>query len=43
MSKDKKPTENKCPGCGSDKVLLTEDLYAEPRCAGCGKTLKKDK
>lgn len=42
MSENKQDTKNKC-SCGDDRVMLTEDLRAVPRCAGCGKPIKKDK
>ena len=34
--KDKKQT---CP-CGCEQVMLTEEINAPKRCAGCGKPVK---
>lgn len=34
---DQKSNENACKNCGDTRTLLTEDVYAPPKCAGCGK------
>lgn len=40
---DKKIDEEKkskgCGSCGDERVMMTEEMYAIPRCAGCGKSL----
>lgn len=30
-----------CQGCGSSDVMLTEEVNAVPRCAGCGQPIKR--
>ena len=37
MPEKKDENQKGCSSCGEEKTLLTEDLYAVPRCAGCGK------
>lgn len=42
--KKTKETESKgCSSCGNEDVILTEERGSEPRCAGCGKSLKQHK
>ena len=43
-----KRTEDKndqagCGSCGDDRVVLTEERFAVPRCAGCGKPVSQSK
>jgi len=40
---DEKTEDHGCDSCGDDQVVLTEELYAIPRCAGCGKSLNQSK
>lgn len=35
------PQNNCCESCGSDRVMLTEELYAPKKCADCGTARKK--
>ncbi len=37
MSDKKDENKNCCSSCGDDRILLTEEMYAVPKCAGCGK------
>jgi len=32
-----------CGSCGDSRVMLTEELYASLKCAGCGKSLDQAK
>ena len=44
MSDKRTSDEKKDPGCGScgdDRVVLTEERHATPRCAGCGKPVNQ--
>lgn len=46
MSDKKSETKDQkegCGSCGDDRVMLTEERYAVPRCAGCGKSLNQSK
>lgn len=45
MTDKTKETESKkgCADCGNEEVMLTEEKYSEPRCAGCGKLIKQHK
>ena len=43
-----KKTESKdatdgCGSCGDERVMLTEERNAVPRCAGCGKPVGQSK
>jgi hypothetical protein len=37
-TEDKTETDG-CNSCGDERVMLTEERNAVPRCAGCGKAL----
>lgn len=41
-TEDKTKTDG-CGSCGDERVMLTEELYASPKCAGCGKPLGQSK
>jgi hypothetical protein len=41
-TEDKTKTDG-CGSCGDKGVMLTEELYASPKCAGCGKPLGQAK
>ncbi len=37
MSDNKNENKKCCSSCGDDRILLTEEMNAVPKCAGCGK------
>lgn len=37
MSDKKDENKNCCSNCGDDRILLTEEMDAVPKCWGCGK------
>ena len=39
----KTESEKGCSSCGDDRVMLTEEKDAPPRCGGCGKSLPSGK
>lgn len=42
--KKKEQAEKKgCSHCGDERIILTEEKGAEPRCAGCGRPIKEHK
>lgn len=43
MKTDDKEKAEGCNSCGDERVMMTEERNAIPRCAGCGKSLGQSK